>query len=81
MFHHIGSSTWSARSRSRLPSQKAHYAKYAYCSFLAAEQTSTAVGIQKTAETPTLTEMNESFDPDHHGGEVMVTEPVGAEEA
>jgi hypothetical protein len=47
---------------------------------MAAKQSATALGIQKIAETPTLTEIIESFDPDRHGGEVMVTEPVGAEE-
>ena len=47
---------------------------------MAAKQSSTAVGIQKIAETPTLTEMIESFDPDRHGGEAMVSESVGVEE-
>ncbi len=47
---------------------------------MATKQPAAALGIQETAETPTLTEMIASFDPDRHGGEVMVTEPVGAEE-
>jgi hypothetical protein len=31
------------------------------------------------AETPTLAEMIAPFDPDRHGWEVMVSEPVGVE--
>ena len=33
----------------------------------------------RIAETPTLAEMIASFEPDRHGGEVMISEPVGVE--
>ena len=55
-----------------------------------ATKQSATLGIQKdavirnfritAAETPTLAEMIASFEPDRHGGEVMVAEPVGVEE-
>ncbi|MEI6825103.1 MAG: hypothetical protein WCK54_05895 [Desulfuromonadales bacterium] len=37
-------------------------------------------GLIHIEETPTLAEMIASFDPDRHGGEVLVTVPVGVEE-